>query len=58
MAFIKQNWRQCLTVAASGAVAGLLLTHKIEPATAVGIGAALAAFGIHLPSVVYKAGDK
>ena len=55
MNFIKQNWRQGLTVAASVVVAGLLLTHKITEVEAVAVGGLLAAAGVHLPAIVYSA---
>lgn len=58
MDFIKANWKQGVTIGASVAVAALLLTHKITPAQAVGFGGLLAALGIHLPAIAYKAGDE
>jgi hypothetical protein len=56
MDFVKANWKQGVTLAASVVVAGLLLTHKIEPRTAVGIGSLLALLGIHLEPIDYAGG--
>ena len=58
MDFIKANWKQGLVAVCSVGVAALLLTHRVTPSQAVALGAVLTALGIHLPEVVYKAGDK
>lgn len=53
MGFIKQNWKQGLTIVFSAAVGGLLILGKITPVEAVGAGSLCALFGIHLEPVTY-----
>ena len=56
MNFIKQNWKQALTIAASIGVGLALHYGKITADQAVLVGALLAGVGIHLPPVAYSGG--
>lgn len=53
MTFVKQNWKQALTILLSCGVAVALNLHAITPAEATAGGAILALVGIHLDPVTY-----